>query len=204
MIENYLEVKVPIDMNQDRSLITNKTVKVYFDWFLNIKEDRIKIFYNEIFKTKDVKLSINNLTQIYIFLKENIKVRTLNQEKIDKEQEKLPQQIRDIHKIDNYEFIEPTYSIIFDSGIYFGELLRKEILGLEWKPEMNRRMVYFGKPVLEKEGIKGSLEPIAIMYILANQMYKGTINSNRLIDLYVTWENIFNGTPIDHAKNIKE
>ncbi|HBG69913.1 MAG: hypothetical protein A2W93_14975 [Bacteroidetes bacterium GWF2_43_63] len=193
-MKEYQLLIVPKQINQDPASMTKKDVKIYYDWFISIKDERLRMFNKAVFDTEEVELLVDNLEKVSEFFSGNIAARKLSEEEISLEREKLPNQLKTIHKVPDYELIEPTYSIMFDVGIYFSELLRKEIPGLEWgKSDKLKSDVSYGKPVLKKDGVFVTFFPQNIMHIAAMQMYKKTFKEGRMLELYQTWKDNFLG-----------
>jgi len=184
---------------QDSSEMSLEDVQNYFNWFMAIKDERLSIFYQHVFNSAQVELSKNKLQAVYYFFKDNLAVKKRTSEEIELERSKLPEHLRKMHKVPDYAFIEPTYSIIFDAGIYFGEILRKEIPPLKWDIEKDQTMVNYGKPVLIKEGINSDLHPSGLFHILAIQIQNNTDKEDRLLNLFTTWKDSFLGKEKDYS-----
>lgn len=194
-MKEYPLIIVPKQIKQDPSVMNKKDVKEYFEWFIKIKDERLKLFKKEVFGTEDIELTVDNLEIASLFFRDNIAFRKLSEEEIKMGQDKLPEQLKAIHKMPEFELIEPTYSIMFDIGIYFSELLRKEIPGLEWdKSDKRKNDIDYGKPILRKDGVFITFFPQNIMHIAAIQMYKKTFSEGRMSKLYQTWKDNFLST----------
>lgn len=193
MINRYPEVKVPETINQDNHSMNKRDVQDYFDWFMTIKDERLKLFCQQVFTSKKVELSTEKLQTIYRFFRDSLNVRKRTPEEIEQERSKLPKSLQKIHQVPDYEFIEPTHSIIFDASIYFGELLRKQVPEIEWSIEKDRKMANYGKPVLVKKGMNIDLNPTGGFYVMALRIQKGTIKENMLIDTYQKTKDKFKG-----------
>lgn len=197
MMNPYPEIKVPATINHDHLSMSKKDVQDYFDWFMSIKDERLKLFYQEVFVTKEVELSVEKLQAIYYIFKDRLNVRKRTPGEIEQERTKLPKELQKIHQVPDYEIIEPTNSIIFDAGIYFGELLRKEVSGLEWGIETDKKMANYGKSILVKEGVNIDLNPAGVFYVMVLRIQKGSIQEDILLDTYQKSKNKFTGKQKD-------
>ncbi|MFN3195925.1 MAG: hypothetical protein ACE364_08255 [Chlorobiota bacterium] len=196
-MSSYPEIKVPKHIVQDNSKMSLEDVRNYFDWFIAIKEERLRIFYEQVFKSDQVELSVDKLQTIYYFFKKNIATREQTPEEIEAERAKLPKHIQKIHEIPDYEFIEPTITLMIDAGIYYGELLIKEIEGLRWEIEKDPKMAHYGRPILIKEEIRKDVNPVAVFYVMALRVQKGNIKEDFLLEAHNHTKNSFLGKQKD-------
>lgn len=202
-MNNYPEIKAPKHIEQDNSKMSLEDVQNYFDWFISIKDKRLSIFCKQVFESEQVELSPEKLQAIYYFFKENLTIKKRTPEEIEQERLKLPRDLQKIHKVPDYELIEPTNSIMFDAGIYYGELMRKRITGLNWAIEKDKKMAHYGKPVLIKKGMDIDSNPAAVFYVMALRIQDGTINEDFLIKAYEQSKNKFMGKHKDYAAMVE-
>jgi hypothetical protein len=198
MIVKYPEIKVPAHINQINNNMSIEDTYNYFEWFINIKENRLYILYEQVFMKNNIEFSLYKLQALYYFFKNNIIARKRSIDEIEKERLKLPEAIRTIHKIPEYEFIEPTVSLIFDISIYFGELLRSEVSEIEWTIVDDKSMYSYGYPVLVKKNINSCLSPRWLIETCAIQIYENRFEEDGFTDMYNNWKNIFIGKPKDY------
>jgi hypothetical protein len=197
MQDTYPEVKVPARINQDNFSMSKKDVQGYFEWFMTVRSERLRLFCQQVFVSSGIEFSPEKLQAIYYFFKDRIKVRKRTQEDIELERAKLPNALQKIHQVPDYDFIEPTQSIIFDASIYFGELLRKEVSGVEWSIEKDKKMVNFGKPILIKNGMNIDVNPAGVFYLMTIKIQQGFVQEDILLDAYQKAKDKFEGKQKD-------
>lgn len=202
-MNSYPEIKVPGHIVQDNSKMSLEDVQHYFDWFMAIKDERLKLFCQHVFESGQVELSASKLQAIQYFFEDHLAVRLRTPEEIEQERAKLPKDLQKIHKVPDYEIIEPSYSIMFDAGIYYGELLRKEVSGVEWTMEKERRMVHYGKPVLVKKGVKTDANPAAVFYVMTLKIQDGNIKEDFLPEAFELSKNKFEGKQKDYLAMVE-
>lgn len=178
-------------------------VQNYFDWFMAIKDDRLKLFSQQVFESGHVELSADKLQAIQYFFKDHLAVRKRTPEEVERERSKLPKDLQKIHQVPDYEIIEPTYSIMFDAGIYYGELLRKEVPGVDWAIEKDKKMVHYGKPVLVKKGVNIDGNPAAVFYLMLLRRQEGTLKEDFLIDAYKKSKDKWEGKQKDYMAMVE-
>lgn len=200
---SYPEIKVPDHIVQDTIRMGLADVQNYFNWFMSIKDERLKLFYQQVFGSQKVELSLNKLQAIYYYFRNNVVVKSRSLEEIEEERVKLPKQLRRVHKVPDYEIIEPTFSMIVDAGIYFGELLRNEVPGVYWTTEKNKRMAHYGKPILVKKDVRTDADPASVFYTMVLKIQKGTINEDMLTNAYGTIRDSFQGKSKDYLELVE-
>ena len=183
-MNSYPSISLPDNIVQESTNMSLEDVKTYFNWFMSVKNERLKLFNNQVFNSSEVELSANRLQGIYYFFKDHLTVKERTSEEIEQERMKLPEELRKIHQIPDYEIVEPTHSIMFDAGIYFGELLRKEVPNTEWSIETDRKMANYGKPVLVKKGMNTDVNPFGVFYVIVLKIQKATIEEDFLFNTY--------------------
>lgn len=202
-MNSYPEIKVPKHIEQDNLQMSLEDVQNYFDWFMSVKDQRLNIFYQQVFKSDQAELSPDKLQAIYYFFKENLAIKERTPEEIEQEKLKLPKELQNIHKVTDYELIEPTHSIMFDAGIYYGELLRNDIEELNWSIEKDEKMIHYGKPILIKKGMNVDSNPAAVFYVMALRIQEGTINEDFLLKAYEHSKSKFKGKHKDYAAMVE-
>ena len=70
--------------------------------------------------------------------------------------EKIPEKYRSMFSMPDFVFVDLTYSLICDLGMYLGETIRKRFPYVEWQLWTKKRYVYSNKPVLV--GFKNRVE----------------------------------------------
>lgn len=200
----YPEKKVPSFVIQDNSKMSLVDVSKHYVWFMNIKNKRLDIFCKEVFSTHKAELTENNLQAIYSYIQDNLVVRKRTDEEIEIERRNLPLYLQKVHKVPDYDIIEPTFSIIFDAGIYFGELLMKDTNETSWEIERDINMIDYGKPLIIKKDLGIRINPFAIFYLMILRIQDGTVKKNILLEGYNMTKNKFNGKEINYLSMVEQ
>ncbi len=195
----YKLIKVPSGIKQDNSQMTQTDAENYFEWFSEIKKERINILKQDI---KSHQLDVNKLNDIQIYIKNNLHTREKAPEEIYIEKETLPLAIKNVHEVKKYEFVEPTMSVLFDVSILLGDLLVSEVKGANWSYEKDEDLVNFGYPIIIKKNVNKHYCPLWNLEMLSTQIYEGKAKSNRLEYIYNNHKNIFKGKPKDYENMI--
>jgi len=201
-MNSYPELTVPKHIEQDNSKMSLEDVQNYFEWFMAIKDKRLSIFYNQVFRSEKVEFSEDKLQAIFYFFRENLTTKQLIPEEVERKRLRLPKKLQKIHKVLDYEFIEPTYTMMFDAGIYLGELLIKTISGLNWVIEKDDEMAHFGEPILMKKGMTIDANPTAVFYVMALKIKEGDIKEDFLLEAFNTNKDKFEGKTKDYMAMI--
>jgi hypothetical protein len=85
------------------------------------------------------------------------------------------------------ELSECTFSLGFDIGMYFGEVLRTNVPNVKWRAHAGvKHDVDEGQPVLEGFG-HAFFNPVRIVVTLAYGLADGSKSGSRLLELYEIW-----------------
>jgi hypothetical protein len=83
------------------------------------------------------------------------------------------------------ELNDRTYSLAIDIGMYFGQVVLKNLPGTRWdQPLKNTKFIDYGQPVIMGFGTV-PLNPVGVMVTTAFGISRG--KASRLRDLYDTW-----------------
>jgi hypothetical protein len=200
---NYPHVEFPNHIIREARKRNIKNVEDYFVWFNSIKDNRIVIINQAVFGQNKDEVNADSLQAIFYFLRANLHVRQRTMDEIQQEINRLPAHLQKIHKIPDYQLTEPSLSIIFDVAIYLGELLRQDVPNLEWVMEKDKKMVFYGQPVLVREGSAIDLCPQWLIEIMVIQLIKNNTQEDRLVELYEKWKGNFSGTQKDYLSLVK-
>ena len=169
-----------------------KEAKSYFDWFISIKEKRLTILCEYVQEESDdiwvCDYSRESLVGLFGYFKNVVKYRPITKEEKQQEISKLQEKYKGIVPIPEKVIDEETVSFCFDTGLYFGETIKKNIDGLEWGfRTFSKNYIDYAQPILIKQGKKVDLNPRAIMEVLAGKVLRGTAENDGLLKLYDTW-----------------
>jgi hypothetical protein len=86
------------------------------------------------------------------------------------------------------ELTERTFSLAIDIGMYFGEVVRRNVPGTRWEQMLTRKNdADYGQLVVKGTG-SVPLNPVRILITLAYGIASGNQGPKRLIELYDVWE----------------
>jgi hypothetical protein len=192
---NYTLIKIPKELDKSFFKMNKKEAQFYFDWFLNIKEERLKLLNRAIIESnvKEWKFNftMNSLTPLFNWFKSSITTRNKTQNEIKMEEEKITGFLKEYIDVGEKTFTDETVSICFDVSIYFGEVLKRE-KNLEWSFVLKpKRYVDFAQPILVKKGAKMRLNPRRIIENVARDILDKSFEENELIKLYNVWKGYF-------------
>lgn len=178
----YPLIKKPTFLTKEQKALALKELDKLFDEFLEIKRSRLEILFKTIWEETPHPYSIELLDDLELFLKENTSVKRLSESEF---KTKVRSQINfsylpshlikdEINRIRNYEFIEPTFSIIFDVSILFGELLIREVTNIYWDLEKREEYSGYGHPILKNDSLDYSICPSLIISAYCHNLVKKT------------------------------
>ena len=192
----YTILKVPNELYKSFFEMDKKEAKNYFEWFLSVKVKRLAILCEYVQEESDIVWSCDysreSLTGLFECFKNVVKYRTITKEEKQIGISKLQDKYKGIVPIPEKVIDEETVSFCFDTGLYFGETIKKNIEGLEWSNRTSStNYAYYAQPILIKKGKKVDLNPRAIMEVLAGKVLRGTAEYDGLLKLYDTWISLF-------------
>lgn len=133
----------------------------------------------------ELDLQPDSLSCLGEFFAEHVTTQPWTAAEIERERAKLPEQLREVIGVDDWELTYETLSLCFDVGIYFAETLRRVHPELEWVL-WKRKTIEYHRPVLDFSG--GALDAPRIMNNVALKPADGTSKPNELRDLFDVWE----------------
>jgi hypothetical protein len=167
--------------------------KEYLRWFLNIKEERIEVLESnvkQIFPKWEADYTNESLVTLYQWFKKLIAYRPISQEEkksFDNQISKTPLFVGVIPEPET-TFTDETVSICFDIGLYFGELLIKDVPLLMWTQKLNsKNYIYYAQPLLSKPKSKVPVNPRASMEGIARRILDKDIKETTFEILYDKW-----------------
>ena len=101
--------------------------------------------------------------------------------------EQLPTHIQSVHKVPSYELVEPAFSMLFDLGILWGEVLRSSDPNLGWHIETELGLPSTGLPVLYGPASKSRLCPIQVLLNCARQNIEGRLPADGILKYHHNW-----------------
>ncbi len=169
---------------------SKKEAEACFEWFIQVKDERIKVLEKAVqttpgFKSWRADYTPNSLSLLSKWFNSVVASRPMTPEEIKEEENKLLPQFKDIIQIDTKTLSSQTVSICFDVGIYVGECLKNKLSHLQWKLFEGRKYIDHNQPVLEDFNGAG-FNPRRIGEVQAGKILKG-IGKVDLLQIYNYW-----------------
>ncbi len=144
-----------------------KEADIYFRWYLDQIPERLTRLQRAVRSTEgdaqfqgwEANLTPDSLLVLGKWFAGNIYTAPPSEEfkrKRLESLEKIPEKYRSIFSMPEFVFVDLTYSLICDLGMYLGETIRKRFPYVEWQLWTKKRYVYSNKPVLV--GFKNRVE----------------------------------------------
>lgn len=200
----YMDVCLPINMKwrevPDKCYyfdkLSKKELTAYYEWFQAAIPERIDQLTEAVRGTAACEswtpdFTPESLLTLGAWFAGQVKVSKLTYE----EKHKLRAQMVAHVAVPQTGLTERTFSIAFDVGIYFGEVIRRNVPGAKWTQRLgSRKNVDFGQAVLVGHG-KVPLEPTRIAEVLANEFVGREEPVTALRDVYDIWARMLSGDP---------
>lgn len=190
-ISGYEPVIVPVDYNKSFLDFTGKEAHAYYNWFLSIKDQRLKQLCHFLFQDPSNCLKEDNLKTIEIFLTNSISTIPKPEKQIKKEEDDIPLHLKPFAIPNDYFLDEKTISICYDVGIYLGELMSNLDTKIKWELEIDDNSADYGQQVLSKRNIKLRLNPFRVTKNIAVTIHEGKYNESDLINVFNTWKKLY-------------
>jgi len=187
-MKEYKPVMLPF--SPDFAELPKSKQKEFFKWFMDIIPERLEMLANFVQSTEGYAdwipdFSPDSLIKLGEWYYNAVETR----EKTEEEIANVPEWIGAEPWTLNYK----TRSIAFDVGIYFGNVILRNVSGIKWKIwDKGKKSVDYGKPVLI--GAKENpLQPYHIMEVLAFGYADKSRHPSKLRELYDIWKESLQG-----------
>ncbi|MCB9252952.1 MAG: hypothetical protein H6605_10825 [Flavobacteriales bacterium] len=188
---NYEILTLPVDYKGSFLDLDIEEIKQYYEWFLNIKDERKNIICNFLFENPSGCLSEKNLKVIELFLVNSTNANPLSENEIALKKSKIASHLRPYVEFDKYLLDKKTVSICYDIGIYLGDLIISLDSKVKWKLETDIKDIDYGQPVLTKNGCKLTINPFIVAKNTASKIYKKTYHEGQIISFFNAWKKGF-------------
>lgn len=165
-----------------------KEARLYEKWFNENKDIRLNELKNEICATRGFEDFAMNYTPESLlvlgeWLESSVQTEKLSKEEYKEKRKNIPEYI----EINDWDLTIKTYSLLFDAGIYFGEVFIHNYDGLSWKQDLkNKRNLSYGHMLISGQGLIG-LNPVT-MIIGSGRALAGKRDENsKIYELYHIW-----------------
>lgn len=190
--KNKYEVLIlPVNYHKEFLTFSQAETQKYYQWFLNIRNNRLTHLCSFLFSNNEDCLNEKNLNVIEMFLMNSVSIIPKPLEQFHTEQEKIPPHLKPFAKPDDYLFDKRTISVCYDIGIFLGELIIKLDNKINWELESDDKYVDYGQPVLKKGKIKFDVNPFSVAKNMAAKVYKGTYSEKQISTAFTVWKKAF-------------
>ena len=162
--------------------------KLYGAWFAQNKEKRIAELIKVVKSTKGYEdwcpdFTKESLVLLGQWLKENITSRKLTDKEYRIERNKFPDYI----DILDWDLTYRSRSLLYDTGVYFGETFIHSYPILKWEQCLSRAKLYVdvGHMIIKVEN--DVMNPIQLLVVIGWGLADGSKNSNSLYNLFEIW-----------------
>ena len=184
---SYRLVEHLIDFDVGLRDATVETIREYGAWFRKVLPERLAELTAEISRTAKLATwepdrSPESLRSLEIWFASQVEARPLSVLELESIQRRLTFPI----ELPRTTLVERTRSLATDLGMYFGEVVLRNVSGARWElvTKGSRRYVHYGQPVLKGAG-KVPLNPLHVITMTAYAVADG--RTADLADLYKMW-----------------
>ena len=189
----YSLVKIPLFANKSFFEFTKAEAKEYLQWFLSIKDERLTILESHVklaYPDWEADYTRDSLVNLYKWFLRQVAYRPMTEE----EKREVENQISEtplfvgVIPVPQATFTDETVSICFDIGLYFGEVLIKNIPSLKWVQKLSStNYIYYAQPVLSKPISKVPVNPRASIEGIARRILDKDVEEITFEMLYNKW-----------------
>jgi hypothetical protein len=193
----YYSLLVP-PTSRPRREMTRKEAREYFKWFVDEIPNRIRIL------ERVVKMSMMTEGQNWLADKSRPSLQVLgdwfaeqvkrepmseaDRAEWSRELEKVEEKYRPIFQFPEWKLTTKTFSLVYDVGMYLGEVLRHAESLLQWQLyTKHKRSVDYQEPVLAGTRIDNYVNPIALVHTIALGLAEGKETRSALVDVFDIW-----------------
>jgi len=158
-------------------------------WFDTVRTERLNVV-DDFFRDRTGQslsydeLGLASVAAVYLG---TIPWRQRTRDEVEAELLSLPAHLRSMHRPTDDELVEPAFSMLFDLGIFWGEVLRSAIPGLAWSIERREDLVSTGQPVLFGPKSKSRFCPNQVLLTCAKQSIEGRLPPDGVLKYHHSW-----------------
>jgi hypothetical protein len=168
----------------------------YYEWFIKSIDIRISMLSQSVRSTSEIyrdwtaDKTIDSLQLLGVWFKANAKRRNVTDiELANFNQNLTPKQKTMVGAFDTV-LTEKTLSLVYDVGMYCGEVLRNEIISANWQlylPKQKNHIDY-QHPVITGFKEERVCNPLMIVLNVASQYSWDNVDENYLYNRFVVWK----------------
>lgn len=174
---------LPIDFCYNN--FNRNSLKSNADWFFNNKSERISILKTAVssqYQCDFFDYSCDSLILLAKWLNSNFEKVPLTTSQLEEKRAKTASYI----DIEDWRLSDASLSMIFDVGIFLGEMMINNHQGLKWQQYLkNKNNNDYGHMIIDLGKI--SMNPIWLVYIQVLKMADGFFSETCLSNLYKIW-----------------
>jgi hypothetical protein len=181
---NYAIIQPPFPL-QFRDM-SKTELETYGAWFHQVSPDRIAELTRAVKRTPgyehwEPNATPESLDDLGRWFEGKVETRRKTAEEIEETRTKLTFPI----DIPELELTDESFSLAMDVGIYFGQVILKNLTGTRWdQPLKNKKFADYGQPVIMGFGTV-PLNPVRVLVMTAYGVSRK--KPARLRELYETW-----------------
>ena len=168
----------------------------YYEWFIKSIDIRITMLSQTVRSTSEIyrdwvaDKTIDSLQLLGVWFKENSERRFVTDEEVTQYNQRLtPRQKSMIGSFDSV-LNEKTLSLVYDIGMYCGEVLRSEIAATNWQlylPKQKNHIDY-QHPVITGFKEERVCNPVMVVLNVASEYSWDNVDENYLYNRFVVWK----------------
>lgn len=176
--------------------LNRRAARAYFTWFLEQRSRRIELVEHAVRASPEAAYQawpadgrVESLTVLGRWFAGHVHVRPRTAEEIEMAYADNPAWFRRV-ELDQWVLTDETVSFAVDLGMYFGQMLRRDVPGLAWQVLTNpKRSAYYHSPVLlQTQGTLAMIgSPLSLMLVFAYGLVDKTRQPRRLRELFAIW-----------------
>ena len=165
---------------------SKKELEVYRAWFHQVSSERVAELTRAVRNTPgneewEPNATRDSLEPLGRWFEGQVETRKKTREEIEETRSKLTFPV----EIPEEELTNRTFSLAMDIGMYFGQVILKNLPGTRWdQPLKNKKLAEYGQPVIMGFG-PVPLSPVNVMVMTAYAISRQ--KPARLRELYDTW-----------------
>ena len=183
----YRLVEHLIDFDVGLGDASIEAIRDYGAWFRRLLPDRVAELTSEVRQTADLAKweadhTPDSLRALEVWFATRVETRPRSADELDAIRRRLALPI----ELPKETLTDRTRSLATDLGMYFGEVVLKNVPGTRWEQvtKGSRRFIDYGQPVVVGTG-KVPLNPLRVITMTAWRVAGGGVAD--LADLYGTW-----------------
>lgn len=189
----YNLIKPPIMKSAHE--MTRKEADIYFRWYIDQIPERITGLQRAVRSTEgdahfqdwEADLTPDSLLVLGQWFAGNTYTAPPSEEfkrKRLENLEKIPEKYRSMFSMPEFVFVDLTYSLICDLGMYLGETIRKRFPYVEWQLWTKKRYIYSNKPVLVGFKKQAEYDPENVIHVYALKLVKKKCQPSEIREVY--------------------